>query len=136
LGVGGGMGGRAKIHTARPWLKKKPALAPSLSLNETESSEEEMDRVCRSIQGALKSHDVRKTALERLDEDRDLFTTGKVSAMKAKFNAERTTRRASAAAAAAAVTAGGGHAATSGGGSGALIERSDGVTDDDDDVVY
>ena len=36
-----GVGGRSKIHTARPWLKKKPALAPSLSLNETESSEEE-----------------------------------------------------------------------------------------------
>ena len=103
------LSGRSKIHTARPWLKKKPSLAPSLSLNE-ESSEEEMDRACRSIQGVLKAHDVRKSALERLEADKDLFTTGKVSAMKAKFNERRR--------------------------GGSLIERSDGVTDDDDDVVF
>jgi len=125
-----GVGGRSKIHTARPWLKKKPALAPSLSLNETESSEEEpasvaaaastqeIDMVCRSIQGVLKSHDVRMSAMERLEADKELFTSGKVNAIKAKFN----TRRAAAAAAAASASS--------------AVERSDGVTDDDDDVVY
>ena len=74
------------LTISRPWLKKKPSLAPSLSLNETESSEEEVDRVCRSIQGVLKSHDVRMSAMERLEADKELFTSGKVNAMKAKFN--------------------------------------------------
>jgi len=73
--------------------------------------------VCRSIQGVLKSHDVRMSAMERLEADKELFTSGKVNAIKAKFN----TRRAAAAAAASASSA---------------VERSDGVTDDDDDVVY
>ena len=95
--------------------KKKPTLAPSLSLNETESSEEEVDRVCRSIQGVLQSHDVRMSAMERLEADKELFTTGKVNAMKAKFNSRRS-------------------AATSSNAN--ATERSDGVTDDDEDVVY
>ena len=73
--------------------------------------------VCRSIQGVLKSHDVRMSAMERLEADKELFTSGKVNAIKAKFN----TRRSAAAAAASASSA---------------VERSDGVTDDDDDVVY
>lgn len=107
---------KPKIHTARPWLKKKPSLAPSLSLNEvhggsesTSSEEDMMDRVCRTIQGAIKAHDARKTAMEMLEADKDLFTQGKVSAMKEKFN-ERRKR--------------------------SVVERSDGVTDDDDDVVF
>ena len=74
--------------------------------------------VCRSIQGVLKSHDVRMSAMERLEADKELFTSGKVNAIKAKFN----TRRAAAAAAAASASS--------------AVERSDGVTDDDDDVVY
>ena len=71
----------------------------------------------RAVQGVIKGHEVRSSALERLEADRDLFTSGKVSAMKAKFN-ER--RRSSANAMAMAAFEG----------------RSDGVTDDDDDVVY
>ena len=134
---------RNRIHVARPWQKKKPSLAPSLSLKEdigaveedsssaSNLSEEERDtglisselleharRISiRAFQGVIKGHEVRSSALERLEADRDLFTSGKVSAMKAKF-IER--RRSSAIATAMA----------------AAVGRSDGVTDDDDDVVY
>ena len=134
---------RNRIFTARPWQKKKPNLAPSLSLMEEDEvademsssssasnlSEEERDGILsaevleharrislRAIQGVIKGHDIRSSALERLEADKDLFTNGKVSAMKAKFN-ER--RRSTANATAMAIEG-----------------RSDGVTDDDDDVVY
>merc|ERR1719414_2639770 len=70
----------------------------------------------RAIQGVVKAHDMRSSALERLEADKDLFTNGKVSALKAKFN-ERRRSKANA-------------TAMSNEG------RSDGVTDDDDDVVY
>lgn len=91
-----------KIHIARPWLKKKPAVVE-------ESSEEEIDRVCGSIQSVIRAHDRRQKILQRLEADKDMFVSGKVDALKAKFNE----RRAKTAA-----------------------ERSDGVTDDDEDVVY
>jgi len=134
---------RNRILTARPWQKKKASLAPSLSLMEEDEagndlssssstsnlSEEEREGLIseevleharrislRAIQGVVKAHDIRSSALERLEADKDLFTNGKVSALKAKFN-ERRRSRANAAA--------------------MNIEgRSDGVTDDDDDVVY
>jgi hypothetical protein len=54
--------------------------------------------------------------LKRLEEDRDLFTTGKVSRMRAAISARRSS---------------GDVAATS-----RFNERSDGITDDDDDVAY
>ena len=134
---------RNRIFTARPWQKKKPSLAPSLSLMEEDEvademsssssasnlSEEEREGMLsaelleharrlsiQAIQGVIKGHDIRSSALERLEADKDLFTNGKVSAMKAKFN-ER--RRSTANATAMAIEG-----------------RSDGVTDDDDDVVY
>ena len=134
---------RNRILTARPWQKKKATLAPSLSLMEEEEaandmssssstsnlSEEEREGLIseevlqharrislRAIQGVVKAHDIRSSALERLEADKDLFTNGKVSALKAKFNERRRSR----ANATAMNTEG----------------RSDGVTDDDDDVVY
>lgn len=134
---------RNRIRTARPWEKKKASLPPSLSLKEEDEvademsssssasnlSEEEREGMLSSemleharrfslqaIQGVIKGHDIRSSALQRLEADKDLFTNGKVSAMRAKFN-ER--RRSSANATAM-----------------ALEGRSDGVTDDDDDVVY
>ena len=93
-----------KIHIARPWLKKKAALVE-------ESSEEEIERVCQSLQGALRAHEKRKLTLERLEADADLFTVGKVSALRQQFNDRRKANRSAA-------------------------ERSDGITDDDEDVVY
>ena len=130
-----------RIFTARPWQKKKASLTPSLTLAEEDEatndmsssssnlSEEERDGLLsaevleharrlslRAIQGVVKAHDIRSSALERLEADKDLFTNGKVSALKAKFN-ERRRSRANA-------------TAMSNEG------RSDGVTDDDDDVVY
>ena len=137
---------RNRILTARPWQKKKASLAPSLSLMEEDLeaandmsssssaasnlSEEERENLLsaevleharrislRAIQGVVKAHDIRSSALERLEADKDLFTNGKVSALKAKFN-ERRRSRANATA----------MNSTEG--------RSDGVTDDDDDVVY
>lgn len=130
-----------RIFTARPWQKKKASLPPSLSLMEEDEagndmsssssnlSEEERDGLLsaevleharrlslRAIQGVVKAHDIRSSALERLEADKDLFTNGKVSALKAKFN-ERRRSRANATAM-------------------ANEGRSDGVTDDDDDVVY
>jgi hypothetical protein len=73
-----------------------------------------LERICGAIHGLLRSHDRREETLERLEADKELFTKGKVSAMRAKFNERRS--------AAAGTTAG--------------QERSDGVTDDDEDIVY
>ena len=72
-----------------------------------------MERNCQSIQSVLRAHEKRRLALQRLEEDAQMFTKGKVSAMKAKFN-ERRNRNANS----------------------SKCERSDGVTDDDDDVAY
>ena len=134
---------RNRIFTARPWQKKKASLAPSLSLMEEDEggndmsssssasnlSEEDREGLLsaevleharrlslRAIQGVVKAHDIRSSALERLEADKDLFTNGKVSALKAKFNERRRSRANETAMAAA-------------------EGRSDGVTDDDDDVV-
>jgi hypothetical protein len=63
----------------------------------------------------LQGHETRQSVLKRLEEDRDLFTTGKVSRMRAAISARR---------------------ASNDVGGKRFYERSDGVTDDDDDVVY
>ena len=62
----------------------------------------------------LQGHETRQSVLRRLEEDRDLFTTGKVSRMRAAISARRASNDAGK----------------------RFGERSDGVTDDDDDVVY
>ena len=80
-----------------------------------ESSEEEVERVCSALGGLLRAHDRRQLMLARLEADKELFQTGKVSAMRAKFNERR--KKAGSVGAAPGV-------------------RSDGVTDDDEDVVY
>ena len=49
--------------------------------------------------------------MTRLESDKELFTQGKVSEMRAKFNERRNSKN------------------------GQGQERSDGVTDDDDDIV-
>ena len=96
-------GMKAKIHTARPWQKKK---ANEESVEE--SSEEELERAYRALH--LRGNDIR-AKVSIIKADQDLFTSGKVSEMKARLN-ERRMNKAS--------------------------ERSDGITedDDDDDVVY
>ena len=77
------------------------------------TAEEELERICGAIHGLLRAHERREETLTRLESDKELFTQGKVSEMKAKFNERRTK-------------------GVGGGGQ----ERSDGVTDDDDDIVY
>ena len=64
----------------------------------------------------LHGHETRQNVLKRLEEDRDLFTTGKVSRMRAAISARRSS---------------GDVTSTS-----RFNERSDGITDDDDDVAY
>lgn len=97
---------RSRIHVARPWLKKKTDANGS----DSTTSEDELDRVCETIQGVIQGHETRRQTKDRLEADAGLFQHGKVSAIRAKFNERRAKRR--------------------------LNERSDGVTDDDDDVVY
>ena len=108
--------GPGRIHIARPWLKKKVAVA---SMVAEESSEEEADRM--SIQSILRAHEKRRVTLQRLEADKDLFVSGKVSAIRAKFN-ERKSSASNVASVNTGVTVGN--------------ERSDGITDDDEDVVY
>ncbi len=98
--------GGLRIHIARPWLKKKSGGDSSTISLEESTSEEETERACKSIQAVLKAHEKRRLALQRLEDDKGLFTQGKVNALKDKFNARR----------------------NRGG--------SDGVTDDDEDVLY
>ena len=114
-------GGRM-FTMARPWLKggkepnrETPSSKPlSASTSLLEESSEEDDSSLSKLQGLLRGHDRRQRTLQRLEADREMFTQGKVSALKAKFNLRRRGR------------------SSNGGG-----ERSDGVTDDDDDqVVY
>ena len=73
-------------------------------------------QVCRSIQSVLQAHETRHNVLKRLEEDRDLFTSGKVSRMRAAISSRRASND---------VTTGK-----------RFYDRSDGVTDDDDDVAY
>jgi hypothetical protein len=63
----------------------------------------------------LHGHETRQNVLKRLEEDRDLFTSGKVSRMRAAISSRRSSND---------VTGK------------RFYERSDGVTDDDDDVAY
>ena len=78
------------------------------------STEEELERICGAIHGLLRAHERREATLTRLESDKELFTQGKVSEMRAKFNERRNSKG---------VNASGGQ------------ERSDGITDDDDDIV-
>ena len=98
---------KAKIHTARPWQKKKNNDSANNEGTE-ESSEEELERAYRALH--LKGNDIR-AKVSIIKADQGLFTSGKVSEMRAKLNQRR--NKAS--------------------------ERSDGITeeeDDDEDVVY
>ena len=112
--------GGSKIHIARPWLKKKISvpegalLAGNSNASTTEESSGDEERGLAAIQATIRAHERRRSALQRLEDDRDMFTTGKVSAMKAKFNLRRGMMANNKVAA----------------------ERSDGITDDDEDVVY
>lgn len=106
---------RSKFHIARPWQKSiENESAKSSNRITNESSEEEMEQVCRTIHSVLQGHDTRQTVLRRLEEDRDLFTTGKVSRMRAAINARRSDQT----------------------NAGRFHERSDGITDDDEDLAY
>ena len=70
-----------------------------------------MEKICGAIHGLLRAHERREATLTRLESDKELFTEGKVSEMRAKFNERRNSK-------------GVGNQ-----------ERSDGVTDDDEDIV-
>jgi len=105
-------GMKAKIHTARPWQKKK---ANNETHNHEESSEEELERAYRALH--LRGNDIR-AKVSIIKADQDLFTSGKVSEMKARLNERRSQT------------------------SKKVSERSDGITeedeeedDDDEDVV-
>lgn len=95
-------GMKAKIHTARPWQKSLKA-----NKDDQESSEEELERAYRSLH--LRGNDIR-AKVSVIKADQDLFTSGKVSEMKAKLNERRAN----------------------------MSKMSDGITEDDDDedVVY
>ena len=90
------------LHSFYQQLKK---LNPCHSI-----AEEELERICGAIHGLLRAHERREATLTRLESDKELFTQGKVSEMRAKFNERRNSK-------------------------GQGQERSDGVTDDDDDIV-
>ena len=70
-----------------------------------------MEKICGAIHGLLRAHERREATLTRLESDKELFTEGKVSEMRAKFNERRNSK-------------GVGNQ-----------ERSDGITDDDEDIV-
>ena len=100
---------KAKIHTARPWQKKKANNSEASNEVVEESSEEELERAYRALH--LRGNDIR-AKVSIIKADQDLFTSGKVSEMKARL-AERRSK--------------------------ISCERSDGITsndDDDLDVVY
>ena len=71
-----------------------------------------MEKICGAIHGLLRAHERREATLTRLESDKELFTEGKVSEMRAKFNERRNSK-----------------------GINANQERSDGITDDDEDIV-
>ena len=100
---------KAKIHTARPWQKKKGNNSEASNEVVEESSEEELERAYRALH--LRGNDIR-AKVSIIKADQDLFTSGKVNEMKARL-AERRSK--------------------------INCERSDGITEDDDDdldVVY
>ena len=113
-------GMKAKIHTARPWQKKKAGGNNSGEnctnlLHEPvleESSEEELERAYRALH--LRGNDIR-AKVSIIKADQELFTSGKVNEMKARLNERRSQTSKN------------------------VNERSDGITeeeeDDDDDVV-
>ena len=114
-------GMKAKIHTARPWQKKKAGGNNSGGENGTnllhesaleESSEEELERAYRALH--LRGNDIR-AKVSIIKADQELFTSGKVNEMKARLNERRSQTSKN------------------------VNERSDGITeeeeDDDDDVV-
>ena len=73
---------KAKIHTARPWQKKKSAENQTAE----ESSEEELERAYRALH--MRGNDIR-AKVSIIKADADLFTNGKVSEMRAKLNERR-----------------------------------------------
>ena len=73
---------KAKIHTARPWQKKKSSENP----NNEESSEEELERAYRALH--MRGNDIR-AKVSIIKADAELFTNGKVSEMRAKLNEQR-----------------------------------------------
>ena len=77
-------GMKAKIHTARPWQKKKTGTEESNV--ENESSEEELERAYRALH--LRGNDIR-AKVSIIKADQDLFTSGKVNEMKARLNERR-----------------------------------------------
>ncbi|CAB4054015.1 unnamed protein product [Lepeophtheirus salmonis] len=85
-----------RIHTARPWLKNKAKSAKELLCPREDGSSEE---------DTNPSFSNSNKAFLRLQADKDLFTAGKVSAIKAQFNERRR-----------------------------LPDRSDGITDDDEEL--
>ena len=70
-----------------------------------------MEKICGAIHGLLRAHERREATLTRLESDKELFTEGKVSEMRAKFNERRNSKGVR------------------------NQERSDGITDDDEDIV-
>ena len=74
---------KAKIHTARPWQKKK---ASEKANEREESSEEELERAYRALH--MRGNDIR-AKVSIIKADAELFTNGKVSEMRAKLNEQR-----------------------------------------------
>merc|ERR1712223_332729 len=100
-------GMKAKIHTARPWQKKKANGGTDNNHDVVEeSSEEELERAYRALH--LRGNDIR-AKVSIIKADQDLFTSGKVSEMKARLNERRSqaSKKAS--------------------------ERSDGITEEEED---
>merc|ERR1712001_314782 len=79
-------GMKAKIHTARPWQKKKANGGTDNNHVVEESSEEELERAYRALH--LRGNDIR-AKVSIIKADQDLFTSGKVSEMKARLNERR-----------------------------------------------
>ena len=73
---------KAKIHTARPWQKKKA----NENATAEESSEEELERAYRALH--MRGNDIR-AKVSIIKADAELFTNGKVSEMRAKLNERR-----------------------------------------------
>lgn len=74
---------KAKIHTARPWQKKKKTSESEVA---EESSEEELERAYRALH--LKGNDIR-AKVSVIKADQGLFQTGKVSEIAARLNQRR-----------------------------------------------
>ena len=76
---------KAKIHTARPWQKKKSSEKANEKA-EDGSSEEELERAYRALH--MRGNDIR-AKVSIIKADAELFTNGKVSEMRAKLNEQR-----------------------------------------------